>query len=353
MLYKTKSKRTAMLKYGFCAPLFAGMLIFSAASASNTDSPIAEKANQLIRPVNQILESTPVSIMSVAGNEIDVKDVAKQSLGSRIIETTPPATRTEQNDLKPTAEDLTAFKNYLKRTLRYPAAAREKRATGLIAVKFTISNKKLTTTSIESSQSELLSAEVQRVISTYNDDIDLPNASYTMDFLFQLHGADVVLVDDIERRPSENYKGRVVVIGYVSSPSKSVPPAVLSETAIVSGRDKDIMDFSKVEVLPEFEGGTQGWANYLRTNLKYPATARENNLQGRVILSFVVEKDGDLSDIKVLRGIGGGTDEEAVRVLENSPKWKPGILSGKPVRVAYTMPIFFQLASPEVKKDNN
>jgi protein TonB len=60
-------------------------------------------------------------------------------------------------------------------------------------------------------------------------------------------------------------------------------------------------------------------------------------------LSFIVEKDGSLSDIKVLRGIGGGLDEEAVRVLKSSPNWKPGIMNGRPVRVAYTMPIHFQL----------
>jgi TonB family protein len=77
---------------------------------------------------------------------------------------------------------------------------------------------------------------------------------------------------------------------------------------------------------------------------KYPSMARENNITGRVIVSFVVEKNGDLTDIKVLRGIGGGCDEEAVRVLKTAPSWKPGIQNGRPVRVAYTMPIFFQLA---------
>jgi len=108
--------------------------------------------------------------------------------------------------------------------------------------------------------------------------------------------------------------------------------------------DNSIRDFASVEVLPEFQGGMAGWAKYLQKTLKYPPMARENNITGRVIMSFVVEKNGELTDIKVLRGIGGGCDEEAIRVLKGAPKWKPGIQNGRAVRVAYTMPIFFQLA---------
>jgi len=114
------------------------------------------------------------------------------------------------------------------------------------------------------------------------------------------------------------------------------------EVAVIE--DNSIKDFASVEVLPEFQGGMAGWGKYLQKNLKYPPMARENNITGRVIMSFVVEKNGNLTDIKVLRGIGGGCDEEAIRVLKNAPAWKPGIQNGRPVRVAYTMPIFFQLA---------
>ncbi len=108
--------------------------------------------------------------------------------------------------------------------------------------------------------------------------------------------------------------------------------------------DNGIRDFASVEVMPEYPGGQAGWGKYLQKNMKYPPIAREDNITGRVIVSFVVEKNGDLTDIKVLRGIGGGCDEEAVRVLKAAPSWKPGIQNGRPVRVAYTMPIFFQLA---------
>ncbi|AYL93959.1 energy transducer TonB [Mucilaginibacter celer] len=105
--------------------------------------------------------------------------------------------------------------------------------------------------------------------------------------------------------------------------------------------------FTSVEQVPEFAGGLEKFGAYLGKNIRYPAVARENNVQGRVICTFVVEKDGSLTDIKVVRGIGSGCDEEAVRVLKNSPKWKPGIQNGRPVRVQYSVPISFTLASEE------
>ena len=108
--------------------------------------------------------------------------------------------------------------------------------------------------------------------------------------------------------------------------------------------DEDIVDFASVEAPPEFPGGQSGWGKYLQDNMKYPPLAREKNIKGRVIVSFVVEQNGDLSDIKVIKGIGWGCDEEAIRVLKTAPSWKPGIQNGRPIRVQYTMPIFFQLA---------
>ncbi|HVV55611.1 MAG TPA: TonB family protein [Mucilaginibacter sp.] len=105
--------------------------------------------------------------------------------------------------------------------------------------------------------------------------------------------------------------------------------------------------FTSVEKEPEFAGGIEKFYAYLQKNMHYPAIARENNVQGKVYVTFVVEKDGSLTDIKVLRGIGSGCDEEAVRVLKNSPKWTPGIQNGRSVRVQYTMPISFILQSDD------
>ena len=99
----------------------------------------------------------------------------------------------------------------------------------------------------------------------------------------------------------------------------------------------------KAEVMPEYPGGEQAMMNFVATNVKYPQEAIDKEISGRVMVGFVVEKDGSISDVKVVKGIGGGCDEEAVRVVNAMPKWKPGMDKGKPVRVSYMMPFTFKL----------
>jgi len=98
-----------------------------------------------------------------------------------------------------------------------------------------------------------------------------------------------------------------------------------------------------VEVDPEFPGGMEAFYKYLAENIHYPEQAKKEHLQGRVFVTFVVEKDGSVSGAKVLRGIGGGCDEEALRVVNAMPKWTPGKMRGEVVRVNYNLPITFKL----------
>ena len=102
--------------------------------------------------------------------------------------------------------------------------------------------------------------------------------------------------------------------------------------------------FVVVESMPEFPGGQQAMMRYIGENIKYPVIAQENGIQGRVICQFVVEKDGKVTDIQVVRSSGEPSlDKEAVRVINSMPKWKPGKQRGKPVRVKYTIPVNFRL----------
>ena len=107
--------------------------------------------------------------------------------------------------------------------------------------------------------------------------------------------------------------------------------------------------YNIVEVAPEFPGGMDKMAKYLSENISYPEEAKENGISGRVFISFVIEKDGTVNEVKVMRSIGGGCDEEAVRVVKAMPKWKPGLQKGKPVRVNYVLPIFFKFDEDNVK----
>lgn len=101
--------------------------------------------------------------------------------------------------------------------------------------------------------------------------------------------------------------------------------------------------FTAVEQNPEFPGGAAEMYKYLSKNIRYPGAASRANIQGRVFLQFVVNTDGSITDVEVVKGVGFGCDEEAVRVVKSMPKWKPGRQSGRAVRVKYTLPVNFQL----------
>lgn len=98
-----------------------------------------------------------------------------------------------------------------------------------------------------------------------------------------------------------------------------------------------------VEENPEFPGGTAALMEYLHRNIKYPAICRENNIQGRVLVSFVVNKDGSIVDVEVVRGVNPSLDKEAVRVISQMPNWTPGRQLGRAVRVRYSLPVYFRL----------
>ncbi len=101
--------------------------------------------------------------------------------------------------------------------------------------------------------------------------------------------------------------------------------------------------FTVVENDPEFPGGMEALYKYLQTSIKYPTIAKENNITGRVYVTFVVEKDGSIANPRILRDIGGGCGQEAIRVVKAMPKWKPGKQRGKAVRVQFNLPVSFNL----------
>ncbi len=118
----------------------------------------------------------------------------------------------------------------------------------------------------------------------------------------------------------------------------STGPAVVVEEVV-----EEETIFHVVEEMPSFPGGDAECMRFLNKNIKYPTIAQENGIQGRVILQFVVNKDGSIVDVTVARSVDPYLDKEAVRVVKMMPKWKPGKQRGKPVRVKYTLPVMFRL----------
>ena len=116
---------------------------------------------------------------------------------------------------------------------------------------------------------------------------------------------------------------------------------VVPEMGEVGNPEHDV--YQIVEQMPEFPNGQEALMLYIAKQVKYPPEAKKAGAQGRVFIGFIVEPDGSLSDYKVLRGIGYGCDEEALRVVKSMPKWQPGMHRGKAVRVQYLVPVNFKL----------
>ncbi len=122
----------------------------------------------------------------------------------------------------------------------------------------------------------------------------------------------------------------------LTEPDNPPAPPVLEEP-------KEEEPFSYVEQMPTFPDGTEAMYKYIYDKIKYPAIARENGISGQVIVQFVVSKEGEIQKAKVVRGIGGGCNEEALRVVNGMPRWKPGKHNGRAVPVTFTLPIKFVL----------
>lgn len=115
------------------------------------------------------------------------------------------------------------------------------------------------------------------------------------------------------------------------------------EHVIVEEEPQEEALFQVVEKMPEFPGGTAALLKYLTDNMQYPSVCSENNIQGRVLVSFVVNRDGSIVDIEVVRSVNPYLDKEAVRVVSTMPKWEPGEQRGKTVRVKFNLPVNFRL----------
>lgn len=135
----------------------------------------------------------------------------------------------------------------------------------------------------------------------------------------------------------------VAKIAFVSADEKKeLPPPAPVGPVVVEEEEADHV-FEVVEEPTEFPGGSAAMMKWLKDNIVYPDIAQENNIQGRVYVSFVIERDGSPTNVQVARGVDPALDREAVRVVGRMPKWKPGKQRGKPVRQKFTIPVLFRL----------
>lgn len=313
MLYKERSRKTAILKYGIFVPLFAAALMLSSATI--------KKNNQLLAASEKIqIEEIKDVVAEVLEAPKEKKTKAK-SVETKVKFITPKTTIETSTDTEP-------FYRFVGNNIKYPINALNSNVQGNLVAYFTVENKLLKNITIEPKLGYGADEEVSAVLTKYNQR-GLADGKYSMKFEFRLSGS-------YTRVLNENATGTVKP-GY-----NGLNPITIMGYAKVNEEDK-IYSFVSLETPPTYPGGIAEFYKFLGATIKYPEEAAKQQIQGHVFVSFVVEKDGSISDIKVDRKLGFGTDEEAVRVLKLSRKWNPGLHLEKPVRVKYNLPIKFAL----------
>ncbi|WP_162795908.1 energy transducer TonB [Pedobacter nanyangensis] len=221
-------------------------------------------------------------------------------------------------------EGINSFYKYLGNTVKYPPLAAENKVQGNLIVTFKVINRKTTDIKIEAKLGAGCDEEIVKRISAYKDGA-LKDGSYSLKVAFILQGSSAPFLNEtVKNKPNFISLNTISIVGYPFEPD-------------------EVHSFVSMENPPNFPGGISDFFKFLADNIKYPEEAAKQDIQGNVFVSFVVEKDGSINDIKIDRPLGYGTDEEAIRVLKLSPKWNPGTQNGKAVRVKYSLPIKFSL----------
>ena len=321
MLHKERSKKTAVLKYGISIPLFAIFIVFSSATI--------RKNKKLLAFSEQIPLEKPLKL---------VQEIVTEPIQPGVAEITPAKVIIQS---LPVEQDWKDFYSFLSKSMVYPKDAVESDLQGNALIKFTLKNGKVSDLSTNADLGKGCDEEVMKAILSYKGFKNVENGKYALKVAFRLNGSEA----EIQNETVGDMKGheelaQLNVTGYAPS-AKFI--------ATEETNKEKIYDFVSIEKVPEFPGGMKKFYEYLGKSIKYPEAAQNNNVQGKVWLSFTVEKDGGLSDITITRGLGSGTDEEAKRVLAESPKWIPGIQNGRAVRVKYNININFTLDSQNEK----
>lgn len=188
------------------------------------------------------------------------------------------------------------------------------------------------------------------------DEILLDEIAEEMEFLPDFEVPDLLLPEEKEQEKENQLTANVNIVEEKTAEEipeepetpevideETLPPTPLPPTPQAVDENDEPLPMRIVQQLPEFPGGMSRFVGWLSKNLRYPESAREQKTQGKVVVSFIVNKDGTITDAKVASSATAILDQEAMRVINMMPKWKPGIQDGKPCRTLFTIPIVFRL----------
>lgn len=180
--------------------------------------------------------------------------------------------------------------------------------------------------------------ELAETVNQFEDLVEIPQTQQVVKPPVQIQAPRIIEVED-----EEIIEEIEVNLDIEMTEDTRIEEVIITPDTETMPEEKPDEIFTIVEQQPAPVGGIRAFYEYVGNNLKYPARASRTGIEGRVFVEFIVEKDGSLTDLKVAKGIGGGCDEEAIRVITGAPKWIPGKQRGNPVRVRMVMPIMFKL----------
>ena len=230
---------------------------------------------------------------------------------------------------------MSALMEYLSKNIKYPEAAMKKGTQGRATVQFVVEKDgSITNVKILRGIDPELNKEAVRVISAMpkwkpgTQKGEAVRVKYTVPVMFRLTENNT----QVKYAPIESKIDEMVVVGY--APEEATYP-------------EEVTVFEVVEKMPEYPGGMSAMMEFIGKNIKYPVAAQKAKIQGRVVIQFIVDKEGNIICPRVIRGADPLLDAEAIRLTTIMPKWKPGMQRGQAVNVKYTVPIMFRLQEPE------
>lgn len=333
MMNKKRTREIGRTKYLMFLPLAALLMIISNIEA------VARTTKEIALEVIEAVD-TPIAKSTVATETLDI-----QSAELSLTITNPKDTiiPTPEDVVFEVVEVMPEFPNggmpglmkYLGKNVKYPIEAYANNIEGRVVVHFIVNKDgSISNVGLTRSVDPLLDKEAIRVISSmpkWKPGMQRGKAvrvKYTVPVMFRLQGP----------KNAEPYQA---VVGTAKDGNLEEVVAVAKATTPISRTEGKV--YEKVENMPEFPGGVQGLMQYISSNLKYPAAAQKAGIQGKVIVSMIVDKEGNITDPKIIKGITPLLDAEAIRIISDMPQWKPGTDKGEKVNVQYTIPLVFKL----------
>ncbi|OPZ29966.1 MAG: transport protein TonB [Bacteroidetes bacterium ADurb.BinA174] len=302
---------------------------------NKTKSPARKLAKYLI--------ALPLALLLVAGNSV----YAQNQKGDEIF------TEVEKFPEFPGGNE--AFMKFLAENIMYPVIAQENNEQGRVVANFVVEKDgRISNIKVIRGVTAGLDAEAMRLLNSMPDwqpgehKGQPARVRFTLPIVFRLQGEgsgeskSPVTPVSVDANEKGKMLDEVVVTAYARPNTVIPPPPPLPGRDNAESNGDEV--FVVVENQPQYPGGTEAMNKFINENLQYPVIAQENGIQGRVIINFIIEKDGSLSDIRVVRGVDPALDKEAVRLIGSMPKWTPGKQRGYDVRVRYTLPITFRLS---------